>query len=101
MWGKTSMTPVFQQGREDLGNSRLVSLTLIPWKVVEQLIMEIIFVHTKDKTVMENQLHGLTGGNHAMQHDSILKLCETGLMDEGRAVDVVDINFSEPFNSLP
>lgn len=60
------MIPVFQQDKEeDLGNSRLISLTLIPWKVVEQLIMEIILVHRKDKKVMQNQLHGLIGGNHA------------------------------------
>jgi len=46
-WSKANVTPVFK--KEDTGNCRPVSLTLIPGKVVEQLILETISRHVKDK----------------------------------------------------
>ena len=42
-WRKASVTPIFKQGKkEEPGNYRLVSLTSIPGKVMEQLIIEVI-----------------------------------------------------------
>ncbi|KAK4826324.1 hypothetical protein QYF61_007409 [Mycteria americana] len=49
-WKKVHVIPTFKKGKkEDPGNYRLVSLTLIPGKVMEQLILETISKHTKDK----------------------------------------------------
>jgi len=46
--------------KEDSGNNRLVSLMQIPGKVVEQLILEIIFVHIKDKKIIRSSQHAIT-----------------------------------------
>lgn len=44
--------PTFKKGKkEDAGKDGLVSLNLIPGKVIEQLILEKISRHTIDKTV--------------------------------------------------
>jgi len=42
-----NITPAFKKG--DLRNYRLVSLTLIPGEVLEQLILEAVSKHKKDK----------------------------------------------------
>ena len=42
-WRNASVTPVFKKGKkDDTGNYRPVSLTSIPGKMVEQLILEAI-----------------------------------------------------------
>ncbi|KFV88681.1 hypothetical protein N308_12797, partial [Struthio camelus australis] len=52
-WKKANVTPVFQKGhKEEPGNSRPVSLTSIPGKVREQLILEVLTKHLEDKKVI-------------------------------------------------
>ncbi|XP_064923730.1 SH2 domain-containing protein 4B isoform X1 [Columba livia] len=100
-WGKANVTPVFKNGKkEDPGNYRPVSLTSIPGKVMEQLILGAISRHIRDKRVIRGSQHGFTKG----------KSCFTNLIDfyedimrwidDGRAVDVVYLDFSKAFNRV-
>jgi len=52
--------------KEDLGSDRLVSLISISGNVMEQLILETISRHVKEKGIESSQ-HGFTkaGGSHA------------------------------------
>ena len=48
-WRLANGIPIYKKGRkEDLGNYRPVSLTLVPRKVVEQLILSAITQHVQD-----------------------------------------------------
>ncbi|KFP58288.1 RNA-directed DNA polymerase from mobile element jockey, partial [Cathartes aura] len=52
-WRKANVPPIFKKGKkEDPGNYRPVNLTSIPVKVMEQLIMETISRHMKDKKII-------------------------------------------------
>ncbi|KFV76362.1 RNA-directed DNA polymerase from mobile element jockey, partial [Struthio camelus australis] len=52
-WKKANVTPVFKKGKkEEPGNYRPVSLTSIPGKVMEQLVLDTIYRHMKDKKVI-------------------------------------------------
>ena len=45
-WRLASVTPIYKKGcREDLGNYRHVSLTLVPGKVMEQIVLREIMRH--------------------------------------------------------
>ncbi|KFU85429.1 hypothetical protein M959_11116, partial [Chaetura pelagica] len=52
-WRIANVTPVYKKvKKEDPGNDRLVSLTSIPGKVMEQLILGTISRHIKDEGVI-------------------------------------------------
>ncbi|PKU49644.1 rna-directed dna polymerase from mobile element jockey-like [Limosa lapponica baueri] len=58
-WRKANVTSNFKEGRkEDPGNYRLVTLTSIPRKAMQQVILETIFRHMKDKKVIRSSQHG-------------------------------------------
>jgi len=49
-WKKANVTPMFKKGKKEyLWICRLVSLTLIPGKVMEQLMLKTISRYVKDK----------------------------------------------------
>lgn len=51
---ETNVTPVLKKGKkEDPGNHRLVSLALIPGKVIEQLILQTISRHEEQEGDLE------------------------------------------------
>ncbi|GAB0207550.1 mitochondrial enolase superfamily member 1 [Grus japonensis] len=100
-WRKGNVTPVFRKGKkEDPGNYRPVSLTSIPGKVMEQLILGVISKHVEEKKVIGSGQHGFTKGKRCLT--SLIAFYDgmIGWVDEGRAVDVVYLDFSKAFDTV-
>ncbi|GAB0181302.1 mitochondrial enolase superfamily member 1 [Grus japonensis] len=75
-WRLASVTSIYKKGRkEDLRNYRPVSLTLVPEKVMEQIILSAITCRIQDNQV-------------------------THSVDEGKAVDVFYLDFSKAFDTI-
>jgi len=100
-WRKANVTPAFKKGKkEDPVNYRPVSLTSIPGKVMEQLILDVIIKQVEEKKVIRSSQHGFTKGKSCMTN--LIAFCDgmTGWVDEGRAVDVVYLDFSKAFDTV-
>jgi len=62
LW-KANVTPVFKKDKKkDPGHYRPASLTSVPAKVMEQLILESIFRHINNKNIIRNSQHDFTKG---------------------------------------
>ncbi|PKU42016.1 rna-directed dna polymerase from mobile element jockey- hypothetical protein [Limosa lapponica baueri] len=73
-------------------------LTLDPGKVMEQLILEKISRHMKDKVVIGISQHGFTKAKSCLTN--LITYNElTGLVDKGREMDIVNLDFSMVFKS--
>jgi len=100
-WRKASVTPVFKKGKkEDPGNYRPVSLTSIPGKMVEKLILDVISKQVEAKKVIRSIQHGFTKGKSCLTNLIAFYDGMTGWVDEGRAVDVVYLDFSKAFDAV-
>uniref|UniRef100_A0A8D0F699 Reverse transcriptase domain-containing protein n=1 Tax=Strix occidentalis caurina TaxID=311401 RepID=A0A8D0F699_STROC len=97
-WKLANVTPIYKKGRkDDPGNYRPVSLTSVPGKLMEQLIESTILQHMQDNQGIRPSQHGFMKGltNLISFYDRV-----TCLLDEGKTVDVVYLDFSKAFDAV-
>ncbi|GAB0192632.1 hypothetical protein GRJ2_001728500 [Grus japonensis] len=87
-WRLANVMPIYKKGwKEDPGNYRPVSLTLVPGKVMEQIILSAIMRHVQDKQVIRPSQHGFMKGRSCLTdlisfYDKLVashKWCSPGL----------------------
>ena len=95
------MTPIYKRGhKEDPGNHRSISLTLVSGKVTELIILREITRHVQDNQEIRPSQHEFM--NDMSCFTNLIFLCDqvTCLTDEGKAVDVVYLDFSKAFDTV-
>ncbi|GAB0204171.1 mitochondrial enolase superfamily member 1 [Grus japonensis] len=100
-WRLANVTPIYKKGwKEDSGNYRPVSLTSVPGKVMEQVILSAITRHVWYNQVIMPSQHAF------MKHKSCLTNLNsfynniTRLVDEEKAVDAVHLDISKAFDTV-
>ncbi|KAK4816845.1 hypothetical protein QYF61_023967 [Mycteria americana] len=100
-WRLANVTPIFKKGqKEDPGNYRLVSLTSVPGKLMEQIILSAITWHVQNNQGIKPSQHGFRKGRSCLTNLISFYNKVTHLVDEGKAVDIVYLDFSKAFDTV-
>ncbi|KAK4829421.1 hypothetical protein QYF61_004296 [Mycteria americana] len=100
-WRLANVTPIFKKGqKEDPGNYRPVSLTSVPGKLMEQIILSAITRHVENNQGIKPSQHGFRKGRSCLTNLISFYDKVTRLVDEGKAVDVVYLDFSKAFDTV-
>ncbi|KAK4823940.1 hypothetical protein QYF61_008326 [Mycteria americana] len=100
-WRLANVTPIFKKGwKEDPGNHRPVSLTSVPGKLMEQIILSAITRHVENNQGIKPSQHGFRKGRSCLTNLISFYDKVTHLVDEGKAVDVVYLDFSKAFDTV-
>ncbi|KAK4825713.1 hypothetical protein QYF61_002131 [Mycteria americana] len=100
-WKLANVMPIYKKGwEEDPGNYRPVSLTSMPGKVIEQIIFSAITWHVQDNQLIRPSQQGFMNGRSCLTNLISFYDKVTHLVDEGKAVDVVYLDFSKAFDTI-
>ncbi|RMC07217.1 hypothetical protein DUI87_16673 [Hirundo rustica rustica] len=100
-WKLASVTPIHKKdGREDPGNYRPASLASEPGKIMEQFILSVSTQNLQDGQGLRPRQPGFRRGRSCLTNLITFYDQVTRLVDAGRAVDVVYLDFSKAFDTV-
>lgn len=99
-WRKANVTHLQKGKKEDVENYRPVSLTYVPGKVVELFILDVISKQVEEREVIRHSQHGFTKGQSCVINLIAFCAVMTIWVDEGKAVDVVYLDFSKALDTF-
>ena len=101
-WRVANVTPLLKKGsREELGNYRPVSSTSVVGKVLETLIKNQMRNHLNKYKLIKGSQHGFTKVRSCLTN--LLEFYEavSDWLDEGKAVDILYLDFKKAFDKVP
>ncbi|TRZ10882.1 hypothetical protein HGM15179_016231 [Zosterops borbonicus] len=100
-WKLANVTPIHKKGgKEYPSNYRPISLISVPGKIMEQFIPSVIIYNLQDSQGLRPSQHRFTRGRSCLTNLVSFYDQVTRLVDAGKAVDVVSLDFSKAFDTV-
>ncbi|GAB0209535.1 mitochondrial enolase superfamily member 1 [Grus japonensis] len=100
-WRLANLMPIYKKGqKEDPGNYRPVSLTSVLGKIMEPFILSALTRQVQDNQGIRPSQHGFMKGRSCLTNLISFYDQVTHLVDEGKAVDVIYLDFSKAFDTI-
>lgn len=102
-WGNTTLPLVFKKRgqRDSLENYGLLSFGSFLVKMMEWVLLEDVSGPMKENKVMENIQHGFAKHEWCLINMITFYDKISGIIDNGRAQDVIYLDFTKAFDTLP
>ena len=101
-WRKAKVTPIFKKGsRTEVSNYRRVSLISVCCKTMEKLVRNSLLQHMTSNGFLADTQHGFVHGRSCTTQ--LLRVLDavTELYDQQVDVDVIYLDFSKAFDTVP
>lgn len=97
VYWKLANVQIFKKGKRDGPGYRPDDLTLVPVKITEMIILGVTEKHLKDSAVICHNKHRFMRGKSCLTNFISFSNKVTHLVDQGKPVDAIFLDFSKGF----
>ena len=101
-WKVADIVPIYKKGKKSVpGNYRPVSLTSQIGKLLEKIIKDEITGHLSQYHLLNDTQHGFMRGRSCLTNLLTYMEGVTRMLDEGKNVDIIYLDFAKAFDKVP
>ena len=101
-WKIQNIAPIHKKGSKDEpGNYRPISLTSVPGKILESIIVDEIVSHLESNNLILDSQHGFRNGRSCLTNLLDFFHDMYSIYDTSRAIDILYLDFQKAFDKVP
>ena len=102
IWKTFNVSSIYKKrDRSDPSNYRPISLTCFACEIIESIIKDVVMTYLLENNLLSNCQFGFVSGRSVQLQLLSLLNHWTDILDSGRTIDVIHLDFKKAFDSVP